>query len=176
VGLIPSPEMLDPLTQDQAAVVERFRSRLGDAIVREHSFRKQLMIWIRRQLVLEALRFAKSEPTLDCALLSDLTCVDLLGFLEPGEPRFEVVYNLYSLKHSRRFLLKTKVNEGEPVASATSVWPGANYMEREVFDLFGIVFEGHPNLERILTPDGWLGHPLRKDQPTRTDQFPNVES
>ena len=176
MGLTPSPEMLDALTQDQARVVELFRSRLGEAVVREHSFRKQLMIWVRAQSILDALQLAKSDPSLDCALLADLTCVDLLGFQDPGEPRFEVVYNLYSLKHNRRFLLKAKLDEGESIASATSLWPGANYMEREAFDLFGVVFQGHPNLERILTPDGWIGHPLRKDHPTRTDQFPNVES
>ncbi len=105
-----------------------------------------------------------------------MTSVDLLRNQEPGEPRFEVIYNLYSITHKRRFLLKTGVDDGQTVPSATAVWPGANFMEREVYDMMGIVFEGHPGLERILTPDGWLGHPLRKDFPTRSDQFPNVES
>ena len=72
--------------------------------------------------------------------------------------------------------LKTGVDDGQTVASATADWLGANFMEREVYDMMGILFEGHPNLERILTPDGWLGYPLRKDFPTRSDQFPNVES
>ena len=68
------------------------------------------------------------------------------------------------------------MNDGEPLPSATAVWRAANFMEREVWDLMGIVFDGHPNLERILTADGWIGHPLRKDFPTMSDQFPNVEA
>jgi len=176
MGMIPDPQDIDALTDDQTRVVGIFRSKLGDGVLRERSFRKQLSIWIRLDTIREALRIAKEDPALDCVLLSDLTCVDLAGHMDPGERRFEIVYNLYSLRHNRRFLLKTQTDDGMTVPTATTLWPGANYMEREVYDLLGVVFEGHPNLERILTPDGWLGHPLRKDQPTRTDQFPNVES
>lgn len=176
MGIIPSPEDLEELTADQTRVLEIFRSKLGERVLRELVFRKQLSIWIRRDGIQEALRLAKDDPALDCVLLTDLTCVDLAGHMDPGESRFEVVYNLYSLRHNRRFFLKTQVNDGETIPTATAVWPGANYMEREVYDLLGVIFEGHPNLERILTPDGWIGHPLRKDQPTRTDQFPNVEN
>jgi NADH-quinone oxidoreductase subunit C len=174
--LTPNPEDLDALKPDQTRVVDRLRTKLGDAVLRERSFRGQLSIWVRRERLLDALRLAKSDPELDCELLADVTSVDLRGHQEAGEPRFEVIYNLYSLTHKRRFLLKTGVDEGQTVPSATAVWPGANFMEREVFDMMGIVFEGHPGLERILTPEGWLGHPLRKDFPTRSDQFPNVES
>jgi NADH-quinone oxidoreductase subunit C len=176
MGLIPDPELVTPLTPDQTRVVEIFRSKLGDAVTGERSLRGQLSIGVRQEAILDALRLAKREPALDCALLSDLTSVDRFGNQAPGEPRFEVVYNLYSVTHNRRFLLKTTVDEGASVPSATAVYEGANFMEREVYDLMGIRFEGHPNLERILTPDGWLGHPLRKDFPTRSDQFPNVES
>ena len=176
MGLIPNPEHLDALSTDQQKVVERFRSTLPDAVLRERSFRGQLSIWVKPEAILDALRLAKTDPALDCALLSDLTAVDMLRRQEPGEPRFEIVYNLYSFRHNRRFFLKSGVNDGQAVPTATTVWPGANYMEREVWDLMGIRFDGHPNLERILTPDGWLGHPLRKDFPTMSDQFPNVES
>ena len=176
MGLTPDPELIDPLTPYQTKVVERFRSKLSDSVLRERSFRGQLSIWVKREAVLEALRLAKADPVLDCALLSDVTSVDLQGHQDPGEPRFEVIYNLYSIRWKRRFLLKTGVDDGQTVASATAVWLGANFMEREVYDMMGIQFEGHPNLERILTPDGWLGYPLRKDFPTRSDQFPNVES
>ena len=72
--------------------------------------------------------------------------------------------------------MKVWVDEGESVQTATTLWRGANFMEREVFDMFGVLFAGHPNLERLLTPEGWLGHPLRKDFPTQSAQFPNVES
>jgi NADH-quinone oxidoreductase subunit C len=176
VGLNPSPELLDPLSADQQQVVDRVRSRFGEAVLREQSFRKQLSIWIRRESILDALRFAKEEPALDCALLSDITSIDWLPHRTPDEPRFEVVYNLYSLRHNRRFFLKTFVDDGQTVPTATGIWPGANFMEREVYDMMGIIFEGHPNLERILTPEGWLGHPHRKDFPVQSDQFPNVEN
>jgi len=176
VGLSPNPEDLDALNADQSRVVERFRGKLGDAVLRERSFRGQLSIWVRRERLLDALRLAKSDPELDCELLADVTSVDLSQHQDPGEPRFEVVYNLYSITRRRRILVKTGVDDGQTVPSATAVYPGANFLEREVFDMMGIRFEGHPGLERILTPDGWLGHPLRKDFPTRSDQFPNVEN
>lgn len=176
MGLRPDPEFLEPLDADQTKVVERFRSRLGDGVRESQSFRKQLSIWVRKEDTLEALRFAKSDPHLLCELLCDLTAVDYYEQRAQNEPRFEVVYNLYSITFNRRFFLKVGVNEHEPLPSATSVWRTANYMEREVWDLFGLRFEGHPDLERILTADGWIGHPLRKDFPTMSDQFPNVEA
>jgi NADH-quinone oxidoreductase subunit C len=176
VGLIPNLEDLEPLGPDQQKVVDLFRSKLGDGVLRERSFRGQLSIWIARDRILESLRLARQAPELQCELLADLCGVDLLGHQAEGEPRFEIVYNLYSLRHNRRFFLKTGTDDGQAVPSATAVWPGADYMEREVYDMLGVIFDGHPNLERILTPDGWLGHPHRKDFPTMSDQFPNVES
>ena len=176
MGLVPNPDSLDPPTPDTARLVERIAARAGEALLRHRSYRGQLSVWVRRDALIDLLRFLKGEPDLDFALLADITAVDLLGHQEPGEPRFEVVYNLYSIRHNRRLLLKTGVDDGQTVPSATAVWPGADFMEREVWDLMGVRFEGHPNLERLVTPEGWLGHPLRKDFPTRSDQFPNVES
>jgi len=84
----------------------------------------------------------------------------------PAEPRFEVVYHLLSLREKERVRLKVRLGGDDPtLQSAFSVWPAANYFEREIFDLFGVRFSGHPNLERILMPDDWEGHPLRKDYP-----------
>lgn len=176
MGLVPNPESIDPPTPEQARAVERIAERIGDALLRHRSYRGQLSVWVRREALLDLLRFVKSDPDFDCVLLSDITSVDLLGNQEPGEPRFEVVYNVYSIRWNRRFLIKTGVDDGQTVPSATAIWPGANFMEREVWDLMGVRFEGHPNLERLVTPEGWLGHPLRRDFPTRSDQFPNVES
>ncbi|HLQ66579.1 MAG TPA: NADH-quinone oxidoreductase subunit C [Candidatus Limnocylindrales bacterium] len=176
MGLRPDPELLEALDSDQTMVVEKLRARFGAAVLETQSFRKQLSIWLQADETLEALRFAKSDPHLLCELLTDLTAVDYLEQRAPNEPRFEVVYNLYSITFNRRFFLKVGVAEDKSLPSATSLWRTANYLEREVFDLFGIRFDGHPNLERILTPDGWLGHPLRKDFPTQSDQFPNVEA
>ena len=84
----------------------------------------------------------------------------------PAEPRFEVVYHLLSIPKKERIRLKVRLNSASPVVeSLTSVWPGANFFEREVFDLFGVRFSGHPYLRRILMPEDWEGHPLRKDYP-----------
>jgi NADH-quinone oxidoreductase subunit C len=92
----------------------------------------------------------------------DMTAVDWF----PSEPRFQLSYHIVSHKYRERIRLRAMVSGADPaVETATSVWPGANYYEREVFDLFGVRFEGHPNLRRILMPDDWKGHPLRKDYP-----------
>ncbi|HEX7078014.1 MAG TPA: NADH-quinone oxidoreductase subunit C [Candidatus Eisenbacteria bacterium] len=176
MGLRPDPELLETLDPDQEMVVGRFRERFGDGVLETQSFRKQLSIWIAKDVLLDALRFARQDEKLRCEMLTDVTAVDYMAQRGPAEPRFEMVYNLYSLTFNRRFLLKVGVEDGVSVPSATAVWKGANFLEREVWDLMGIRFDGHPNLERILTPDGWLGHPLRKDFPTQSDQFPNVES
>jgi NADH-quinone oxidoreductase subunit C len=94
--------------------------------------------------------------------LSDVTCVDL----HPSEPRFEVIYQLLSIPKKERVRLKVRLSGDDPVVeSVTSVWPAANYFEREVFDLFGVRFNGHPYLRRLLMPEDWEGHPLRKDYP-----------
>jgi NADH-quinone oxidoreductase subunit C len=92
----------------------------------------------------------------------DVTAVDWL----PSEPRFQLSYHILSHQYKERIRIKTWVSGDDPaIQSITSVWPGANYYEREIFDLFGIRFEGHPNLRRILMPEEWIGHPLRKDYP-----------
>jgi NADH-quinone oxidoreductase subunit C len=85
-------------------------------------------------------------------------------------PRFDVVYNLYSVSKSHRIRLKVRVDDGESVPSVTSVWSTANWHEREVFDMFGIRFDGHPDLRRILMPEDWEGHPLRKDFPLTKEE------
>jgi len=95
--------------------------------------------------------------------LSTVTAVDRY----PAEPRFEVVYHLHSIERNERVRLKCRLDGGQPeIDSVTSVWRSANWYEREVFDLFGIRFAGHPDLRRIMLPDDWEGHPLRKDYPT----------
>jgi NADH-quinone oxidoreductase subunit C len=92
-------------------------------------------------------------------LLADLTAVDW----PKREKRFDVVLNLYSFAKNERLRLKVRAADGEEVPSSVKIWPAANWLEREVFDMFGIVFSGHPNLKRILLPDEWQGYPLRKD-------------
>jgi NADH-quinone oxidoreductase subunit C len=129
---------------------------------------------IRKERLLEVCRLLHDDPELGYLYISDITAIDWLPHWEKGEKpkRFEVVYNLYSPVHFRRIFLKVRVDEGEPVPSVTGIWEGANYPEREVYDMFGIPFEGHPNLKRILMPDDWVGHPLRKDFPLGGEEIP----
>jgi NADH-quinone oxidoreductase subunit C len=124
--------------------------------------RDEMSIYVDGGSIRDACAVLRDNP--DCAFnfLSDVTCVDWL----PSEPRFEVVYHLLSIPKKERVRLKVRLHSGNPtVETLTSLWPGANYFEREVFDLFGIRFTGHPYLRRILMPEDWEGHPLRKDYP-----------
>ena len=104
----------------------------------------------------------KNDPQLQYNALADVTCVDWY----PNEPRFEVVYQLFSIPNKKYLRLKVKLAGSDAsVDSLTPIWPGANFFEREVFDLFGVRFDEHPNLTRIMMPENWEGHPLRKDYP-----------
>jgi NADH-quinone oxidoreductase subunit C len=153
---------------DKAAVV---------AALPEHPGVKALLAWSAEGL-LDA-RWDRGELTLTVApesIVPALTALKAAGYNAfedmtavdwfPSEPRFQLSYHILSHAYKERVRLRTMVSGDDPaVDSATSVWPGANYYEREVFDLFGVRFEGHPNLRRILMPDDWEGHPLRKDYP-----------
>jgi NADH-quinone oxidoreductase subunit C len=142
--------------------IEKVKERFADQVlaVREHA--GQRWVEVRRDRILEILRLLRDECGFD--MLTDLTAVD---YLNQGMPeRFAVVYNLYSLQANARARVKAFVPEGDPVIdSAASLWKAAPWAEREVYDLFGIRFRGHPDLKRILLPEGYEGHPLRKDYP-----------
>ncbi len=124
--------------------------------------REEMTIWVGREYIREACALLRDGANCTYNFLSDITCVDWY----PAEPRFEVVYHLLSISKKERVRLKVRLDSAAPVVdSLTPVWPGANYFEREVFDLFGIRFSGHPYLVRLLMPEDWEGHPLRKDYP-----------
>src|SRR5579864_856744 len=124
--------------------------------------RDEMTIYIIREAIRDACALLRDDATCPFNYLSDVTCVDWY----PSEPRFEVVYHLLSIPNKERVRLKVRLNGSAPALdSVTSVWPGANYFEREVFDLFGVRFNGHPYLRRLLMPENWEGHPLRKDYP-----------
>ena len=140
------------------------KEQFSEAVLRTHSEHGDDTAIVDKGAILDICRFLASEPELEFDFLMDLTAVD---WLHAGRtPRFEVVYHLYSLRHNRRLRLKTAVEEGDPyLDSVVAVWAGANWYEREVFDMFGIRFKGHPNLKRILMYEGFEGHALRKDYP-----------
>lgn len=148
---------------EENLTVRKLRERFPETIVSTKSFRNETTILVKSDDTVRACRHLKEDPDLRYDFLSDLTAVDRLG----EHPRFDVVYHLYSLQFKRRIRLKVQVEEGEAVPSVTSVWSTADWHEREVFDMFGISFEGHPDLRRILMPEGWEGHPLRKDYPVQ---------
>jgi NADH-quinone oxidoreductase subunit C len=124
--------------------------------------RDEMTIYVDRSDIREGCALLKDDSACPFNFLSDVTCVDWY----PSEPRFEVIYHLLSIPKKERVRLKVRLNSSSPaIDSITSVWPGANYFEREIFDLFGVRFAGHPYLRRILMPEDWEGHPLRKDYP-----------
>ena len=124
--------------------------------------RDELTLWIDPIHLIGALILLKTFDNTRFTVLADLTALDWF----PSEPRFEVVYSLLSHERHERVRIKVKVNGADPyIESVTGLWAGASPFEREVFDLFGIRFQGHPDLRRILMPDDWEGHPLRKDYP-----------
>ena len=124
----------------------------------------EMTIYVDPGLLREACAILKDDSQCEFNFLSDITCVDWY----PAEPRFEVVYHLLSIPKKERLRLKVRLDSSSPVVeSVTAVWPGANYFEREVFDLFGVRFSGHPYLRRLLMPEDWEGHPLRKDYPVQ---------
>ncbi|HLZ92790.1 MAG TPA: NADH-quinone oxidoreductase subunit C [Candidatus Acidoferrum sp.] len=148
--------------QDTNVVVERLRKWSPNAVSEVLEFRGETTIVVPRNVLREVAERCRADKDLQFNLLSDATSVDRF----PLEPRFEVNYHLVSIPRSDRLRLQVRLSAGDPVVdSLVSVWPGANWLEREIFDLMGIRFNGHPDLRRILMPDDWEGYPLRKDYP-----------
>ncbi len=146
--------------------------RFGDAVVESTRARGELTLELRAPELLRVCRLLRDEPAFRFEQLIDLAGVDYLAYgrERPGGgwqgPRFAVVYHLLSLAHNRRLRLRVRLDDDLPrLDSVVEIWPSANWYEREAFDLFGIVFEGHPDLRRILTDYGFIGHPFRKDFP-----------
>jgi NADH-quinone oxidoreductase subunit C len=138
---------------------EALQARFGDSILQIVSFRAEVTAVIAKHALVEIARHCRDELTY--RYLSDVSATDWLD----RSPRFDVVYQLLSLDHWVRFRLKVQVEADEAIPTVIPVWEAANWPEREVWDLFGIPFEAHPDLRRIMLPDDWVGHPLRKDYP-----------
>ena len=155
-----------PTNPDENPAVLAIRAAFPEAYIDAVNFRDEMTVRIEREPLREVVQFLRDEPSLRFNLLTDETFVDMLRLRD--EPRFDLVVQLYSVPKRRRLRLKAGVNDGETVPSLVPVFAAANWFEREAFDMFGLIFEGHPDLRRILLAEDWdEGHPLRKDYPIR---------
>jgi NADH-quinone oxidoreductase subunit C len=141
------------------AQLDYLNQRLPGAVSEATIFRGMPTLQVVKDFLVPLCEVLKSDEGGAYTLLTDETAVDY----PKREKRFEIVYHLYSFKRNDRLRLKVAVGEDEKVPSLVGVWPTANWLEREVYDMFGVQYEGHPDLKRILMPDGWVGYPLRKD-------------
>ena len=143
-------------------VLEKLKERFGNVILESNEFRGELTVVVSTNDIVEVCRFLKSDPGLQYNLLADLCGIDMYTPVK----RFGVIYNLYSLPNKHRIRLKTFTEEENPkVPTVTGVWATANWHERETYDMFGILFDGHPDLRRMYMPEEFEHHPLRKDFP-----------
>lgn len=158
--------------QSKPLVLEKLESDYADALLAQDEVRGTAVVVVRKERVYAVLEYLKTDPELAYIYLVDVTAVDnsrmeseLMQF---DYARFMVVYQLYSYQAESRVRVKVPVHENDlSIPSVTGLWRGANWLERETYDMFGIHFEGHPDLRRILMPDDFEGHPLRKDYPLR---------
>lgn len=150
-----------------STALRRLLAELPDAVHLTHAHFGDATAVVDRGRILDVMRFLRDDPECAFEMLADLTAVDYL----PDRPRFEVVYHLLSVSRKQRVRVKARVPEDDPeIESLIPVWPAANWMEREIWDLYGITFRNHPDLRRILLYEGFEGHPLRKDYPKEKRQ------
>jgi NADH-quinone oxidoreductase subunit C len=147
--------------------VTKLKEKFPDSILEVKAFRGEVTVSVAKKDIFEICKFLYSDPDLQYHFLTDLCGLDFL----PQTPRFGIAFLLFSLKNNQRLRLKVRVGESESISSVESIWQVANWYEREVYDLFGISFENHPDLRRILLWDDYEGHPLRKDYPTEGPDF-----
>ena len=142
-----------------AEIFQRLKQQFGDAILELSEQGRDPAIFVDRASIVPVCQYLRDEPGLEFNCLSNLSGVDY-----PKKPAIQVVYHLYSYPHRHVVVLKVDALRDDPtVPTIEGVWKGANWMEREVFDLLGVTFEGHTDMRRILMPEDWVGHPLRKD-------------
>jgi NADH-quinone oxidoreductase subunit C len=147
--------------------VKKLKEKFLNSILEVTTFRGEVTVTVSKGEIFEICKLLHSDEDLQYYLLTDLCGLDFF----PETPRFGVAYLLYSMKSNQRLRVKTRVGEMESVPSVESIWKVANWYEREVYDLFGITFENHPDLRRIMLWDGYEGHPLRKDFPVEGPDF-----
>ncbi|CAI2718696.1 NADH-quinone oxidoreductase subunit C [Nitrospina watsonii] len=149
-------------------IIDKIKAEFGDQVQDSHAFRGDQTVVVKRDCIYDLTRFLRDEPSLDMNFLMDLTAVD---YLDKKPVRFEVVYHFFSLKYNNRVRVKVPIDEEDCILdSVVPLYNSANWYEREVWDMYGIKFKGHPNLKRILLYEGFKGHPLRKDYPINKRQ------
>ncbi len=160
------PDEWVELNPDDHPELRLLQEKFPGAVVSSRLFRGEKTVIVKKDNIVGIVRALRDDPQTNYNYLSDITVLDRLEFMADDEIRFEVLYNLYSLGTFGRFRVKAQVDEDDPaIDTIEGVFPNANWMEREVFDMFGITFNNHSDLRRILMPDDWVGHPLRKDFP-----------
>lgn len=156
---------------EPAEVAQKLKDTYTEEVLDVTAYRDQVSVTVKKERIRDIFRYLHDEPTLSFDLLKDLCGVDHLG---KKDTRFEVVYHLYSIEHEHMIRVKVPVSEDDcSVDSVTPIWIGVDWHERECFDMYGIEFKGHPDPRRILMPEDWEGHPLRKDYPAKgpSDEF-----
>jgi NADH-quinone oxidoreductase subunit C len=162
---------LPPKGLDPKEIAEKIKATFPDQVVDVAEFRDQISVIVKRDQIIPILKYLHDEPLLSLDHLQDLTAVDYKG---KKDIRFEVVYNLYSIKYRHKIRIRAQVPDSDTkINSVVPIWAGANWHERECYDMFGIVFTGHPDLRRILMPEDWEGNPLRKDYPLKGPELEN---
>jgi NADH-quinone oxidoreductase subunit C/D len=156
---------------DTKVAPRKLKKQFPDAVIDTSSFRSEETVVVQKEAILPLCQFLAEDPALSFDFLTDICGVDY----PDREKRFEVVYHLYSMGRKTRLRLKTAVGEGEALSTVESVWKAATWFEREAYDMLGLAFEGHHDLRRILTWDGYEGHPLRKDFPVKGEDFERYE-
>lgn len=152
--------------------LELFKTQFSDGVTSARQGRGETIVQVTASALHDVLKFCRDDSRLKCNFLMDVVAVDYLGQL----PRFEVLYLLYSLELKHRLRIRVRINDGETLPTATDLWMSADWAEREVWDMMGIRFQGHPNLKRILTFEGFEGHALRKDYPVnRRQKIPVID-
>ena len=156
-GAVPAKPAGPATVPWDSPTVARLKSQYGSGVQEAVTYLGQNYFVLDASITAEALRILRDEEQFDY-------CVDITATHNPTrEKHFELIWILYSFARNERIRVKTDIADGASFPSSVSIWPAANWLEREVFDMFGIKFDGHPDMKRILLPEGWKGHPLRKD-------------
>ncbi|PYR52731.1 MAG: NADH-quinone oxidoreductase subunit C [Acidobacteria bacterium] len=155
------PDPPPPADKPVPAFITALQQAIPGAVTGVSYYLGDWTLLVAADRLLEVATHLRRAPDASFELCSDVTATDW----PPRAERFDVVYCLFSIRHRQRLRMKVKVGDGQPLASVTGIWPAANWLEREVFDMFGVNFVGHPDRRRILMPEDWQGHPQRKDYP-----------